>query len=104
MRSIELGNCTSRNQNTGFEEAFVPIENDEHVHYIIGLLMNEHSVSIYVEHEDDDNWVQVEDDALERGGMEDLYISLSDPKFELFSNDNNGQSETDDEDISLLRQ
>ncbi|KAJ8444490.1 hypothetical protein Cgig2_024054 [Carnegiea gigantea] len=90
--------------NAGFEEALIPIENDEHVRYIIGLLMNEPSVSIYVEHEDDENWLQVEDDVLEGGGMEELDISLSDPKFELFSDDDDGQLETDDEDISLLRE
>ncbi|KAJ8421526.1 hypothetical protein Cgig2_033900 [Carnegiea gigantea] len=66
--------------------------------------MNEPSVSINVEHEDDDNWLQVEDDVLEGGGPEELDISLFDPEFELFSNDDDGQSETDDEDISLLRE
>jgi len=76
-----------RKANVGFEKALVPIENDEHVHYIIGLLMNKPFVSIYVEHEDDDNWLQVEDDILEGGGLEELDISLSDLDFELFSDD-----------------
>ena len=44
-----------RKPNVGFEEALILIENDEHVHYIIWLLMNEPSISIYVEHEDDEN-------------------------------------------------
>jgi len=87
-----------------FEEALVPIENDEHVCYIIGLLMNEPSVSIYVEHEDDDNWLQVKDDVLEGGGLEELDISLSDPDFELCFDGDDVQSETNDEDISLLRE
>ncbi|KAJ8423168.1 hypothetical protein Cgig2_023235 [Carnegiea gigantea] len=91
-----------RKPNVGFEEALVPIENDEHVHYIIRLFMNKPSVSIYVEHEDDDNWLQ--GDVLEGVGLEELDISLSDPEFELFSDDDDGQSETDDEDISLLRE
>ncbi|KAJ8428783.1 hypothetical protein Cgig2_006257 [Carnegiea gigantea] len=93
-----------RKPNVGFEEALVPIENDEHMCYIIALLMNEPSVSIYVEHEDDDNWLQAEDDVLEGGGLEGLDISLFDPEFELFSNDDDGQSKTDDKDISLLRE
>ncbi|KAJ8444778.1 hypothetical protein Cgig2_011740 [Carnegiea gigantea] len=92
-----------RKPNVGFEEAFAPIENDEHVRYIVGLLMNEPSISIYVEHEDDDNWLQVEDDVLEQRGLEELDISLFDPDFELFSEDD-VQSETEDEDISLLRE
>ena len=92
-----------RKPNVGFEEALAPIENDEHVHYIIGFLINEPSISIYIEHEDDDNWLQMEDDVLEGGGLEELDISLSDPDFELFS-ENVVQSETDDEDITLLRE
>ncbi|KAJ8430041.1 hypothetical protein Cgig2_014201 [Carnegiea gigantea] len=47
--------------------------------------------------------LEVDDDVLEGGAMEELDISLSNPDFELFSDDD-GQSETDDEDISLLRE
>ena len=91
-----------RKPNVGFEEAFIPIESDEHVHYIIGLLMNEPSVNLYIEHEDKDNWLQVKDDVMEGGSLEELDISSSDPEFELFSNEDDGQSETNHEDISLL--
>ena len=50
VRKLHLGK-----PNVVFGQALVPIENDEHVRYLIRLLMNELSVSIYVEHEDEDN-------------------------------------------------
>ena len=46
----------------------------------------------------------MEGDVLEGGGLEELDISPSGPEFELFSNDDDEQSESDDEDISLLRE
>jgi len=90
-----------------FDQALVPIENDEDVCYLIGLLMNNPFVSMYVEHEDKDNCVnllnvvsvelEVDDDVPQRGGLEELDISLSDPDFEPFTDD--VQSETNDEDM-----
>jgi len=99
--------------NMIFEQALLPIENDEHVHYLIELLMNEPFVSIYVEYEDEDNCKNmsnvvvvgpvVDDDVLKGGGLEELDISLSNPNFELLSDDDDVQSKNDDEDISLLQ-
>jgi len=66
-----------RRPNVAFEESLVPIESDLDVHYFLELLMNESFVSIYVEHEDNDNWMhmcnaanvepQVDNDPVEGG-------------------------------------
>jgi len=102
-----------RKPNVVFDQALVPIENNEGVHYLIGLLMNEPFVSIYAEHEDNDNWVnmsnmanvelEVDDDFPTRGDLEELDISLSDPDFEPFTDDD-VQSEINDEDILRVKE
>jgi len=102
-----------RKPNVAFDQALVPIENDEGVHYLMGLLMNEPFVSIYVEHEDNDNWVnmcnlayvmpKVDNDVVQGDGLDELHISLSDLNFEPF-NDNDVQSETGDEDIIMVKE
>ena len=48
-----------RRPNVAFEESLLPIESESDVHYLLELLMNESSVSIYVEHEDNDNWANM---------------------------------------------
>jgi len=48
-----------RKQNVAFDEALVPLENDEYVCYPIGLLMHEPFVTLYVEHDDIDNWINM---------------------------------------------
>jgi len=48
-----------RRPNMAFEESLLPIESDSDVHYILELLMNESSITIYVEHEDNDNWANM---------------------------------------------
>ena len=102
-----------RKPNVVFDQALVPIENNEGVRYLIGLLMNEPFFSIYAEHEDNDNWVnmsnmanvelEVDDDFPTRGDLEELDISLSDPDFEPFTDDD-VQSEINDEDILRVKE
>jgi len=95
-----------------FKESLLPIENDSDVHYLIELLMNESSISIYVEHEDNDNWMNmcdmadmepgVDNNAVEGEGLEELDIDVDDPNFEL--NDDVKLSEYDDEDMIMVKE
>ena len=101
-----------RKPNVAFEESLVPIESDSDVHYILELLMNESSVTIYVEHEDNDNWENmcdvgdvepgVDNDVVQMEGLEELDADMEDPDFEL--NDDVEQSESDDEDMLKVKE
>ena len=96
-----------------FDEAFVLMENDLAVHYPMELLINESSVSMYVEHGDNDNCVnmynmayvkpEVDNDVIQGDGLEELDMDASDPYFEL-NHDNDFLSKTDDEDIIMVKE
>ena len=74
--------------------------------------MNESSVSIYIEHEDNDNWMnmcdvvnvepRVDNDAVQGEGLEELDIDVDDPDFEL--NDAVELSKSDDEDMIMVQE
>jgi len=74
--------------------------------------MNESSISIHVEHEDNDNWVhmcyvadvepEVDNDVVQGEGLEELDIDVIDPDFEL--NDDDVLFEIDDEDIIMVKE
>jgi len=101
-----------RRPNVAFEESLLPIESDSDVHYLLELLMTESSVSIYVEHEDNDNWAnmcdvgdvepRVENDAVQGEGLEEFDSDLDDPDFEF--NDDVELSESDDEDMLMMKE
>jgi len=107
IRKLQL-----RRTNMAFDESLLPIDDDSAVHYLMELLMNESSVSIYVEHEDNDNWVntrnmadvepEVDNDVDQGEGLEELDIDGDDPHFEL--NDDVVLSKIDDEDIIMVKE
>ena len=116
---VELGYAEHRirklhlkTPNVAFDESLLPIENDSAVHYLMELLTHESSVTIYVEHEDNDNWEnlgdvadvepRVNNDEVEGQGSDELDINVDDSDFEW--NADSEVSESDDEDIIMMKQ
>jgi len=96
---VELGYAEHRirrlhlsRSNVPFEESLLPIENDSTGHYLLELLMHESSVTIHVEHEDNDNWknmydvanveLRVDNDGVKGEALKELDINVDDPNFE----------------------